>query len=88
MDKPERKRTWVIHETAPGRYAGTLTDAKGPVTGSSEGNVLHLAYTMKGGFGVDQWLYLQPGGKVALNRMKVSKLGITVAKLDETIRKE
>ena len=87
-DKPERKRTWVIHETAPGRYAGTLTDADGPVTGSSEGNRLHLAYTMKGGLGVDQWLYLEPGGKVALNRMKVSKLGITVAKLDEMIRKE
>jgi len=87
-DKPERKRSWVIRQTAPGRYAGTLTDAEGPVTGSSEGNRLHLEYRMKGGFGVDQWLYLQPGGKVALNRMRVSKLGITVAKLDETIRKE
>ncbi len=56
--------------------------------GTSEGNCLQLAYRMKGGLGVDQWLYLQPGGKVELNPMKVSKLGITVAKLDETIRRK
>ncbi|WP_420606306.1 DUF3833 family protein [Novosphingopyxis sp.] len=87
-DKPERKRTWNIRETAPGRYAGTLTDAAGPVTGESEGNRLHLAYRMKGGLGVDQWLYLEPGGRVAQNRMKVSKLGVAVARLDETIRKQ
>ncbi len=87
-DKPERKRTWIIRETAPGVYAGTLTDAVGPVTGESDGNHLHLAYRMKGGFGVHQWLYLEAGGKVAQNRMRVSKLGVAVAELDETIRKQ
>ncbi len=84
----ERKRTWIIRETAPGRYAGTLTDAAGPVRGESDGNRLHLAYVMKGGFMVHQWLYLQPGGRVAQNRMRVSKLGMAVARLDETIRKQ
>ena len=87
-DKPERRRTWIIREAAPGNYTGTLTDAAGPVTGESDGNRLHLAYKMKGGLDVNQWLYLQPGGKVAQNRMKVSKLGIAVARLDETIRKQ
>lgn len=86
--RPERKRVWILRETAPGRYAGTLTDAAGPVTGEADGNRLHLSYRMKGGLTVDQWLYLEPGGRVAQNHMKVSKLGVAVAKLDETIRKE
>jgi hypothetical protein len=84
--KPEQ-REWRIREVSPGRYTGTLSDATGPVTGDVSGNCLHLAYPMKGGLQVEQRLYLQPGGKVALNRMTVSKLGITVASLDETISK-
>jgi hypothetical protein len=86
--KPQRTRSWVIRETMPGQYEGKLTDATGPVTGESNGNRLHLAYRMKGGFDVDQWLYLEPGGRVAQNHMKVSKLGVAVARLDETIRKQ
>jgi hypothetical protein len=35
----------------------------------------------------EQWIYLQPGGRTALNRMRLTKLGITVGRLDETIRK-
>ena len=34
-----------------------------------------------------QWLYLQPGGRTALNRMVVRKLGIAVVTPDETIRR-
>jgi len=84
--KPER-RQWRIRETTPGRYAGTLSDATGPVSGDVAGNCLHLAYPMKGGLKVEQRIYLQPGGRTALNRMKISKLGVTVASLDETISK-
>ena len=86
-DKPERKRSWIIRESAPGVYTGTLTDAVGAVTGETDGNRLHLAYKTKGGFSIDQWLYLEPGGRVAHNRLKASKLGVAVARLDETIRK-
>ena len=52
------------------------------------GNRLHLAYKMKNGMGVEQWIYLQPGGQVALNRMRVTKFGVPVATLEETIRKQ
>lgn len=82
--KPE-SREWRIHQVSPGRYAGTLSDATGPVNGDVAGNCLHLSYPMKGGLQVDQRIYLQPGGQRALNRMKITKFGITVASLDETI---
>lgn len=82
---PER-REWRIRG-AGGRYTGTLTDAVGPVRGDVRGNRLHLAYKMKGGFSAEQWIYLQPGGTVALNRMQVRKLGVPVATIEETIRK-
>lgn len=84
--KPEQ-REWRIHQTSPGHYAGTLSDATGPVSGDVTGNCLHLAYPIKGGLAVDQRIYLQRGGRTALNRMKITKFGITVASLDETITK-
>ena len=83
---PER-REWRIKRTGSG-YTGTLTDAEGPVRGDVRGNRLHLQFKMKGGTKAEQWIYLQPDGKTALNRMRVSKLGVTVATLDETIRKQ
>ena len=85
--EPER-RQWRIREVAPGRYRGTLTSARGPVTGSVEGNRLHLRYRLKkGAIDVRQRLDLQAGGREALNRMTLSKLGMPVGALEETIRK-
>jgi hypothetical protein len=71
----------------PGRYTGTLSDADGPVTGLVTGNRLRLSFRMRGGMDVDQWLTLAPGGRWARNVLRVSKFGMTVATLDETIRK-
>lgn len=82
-----RNRTWRIREVAPGRYAGTLSDAEGPVSGETRGNRLHLSFAMKGGLKADQWLTLAPDGQSAHNVMKVRKLGVVVATLDETIRR-
>ena len=78
-------RQWRLRRVAPRRYAGTLSDAIGPVKGSVAGNCLHLSFRMKGGLEAQQWLYLQSGGQTARNRMLVKKLGLTVASLDETI---
>lgn len=86
-DKAPTHRQWRLHPTAPGHYGGTLTDANGPVEGEVSGNRLHLAFPMKGGLHAQQWLYLQPGGQVARNRMVVTKFGVPVASLDETITK-
>jgi hypothetical protein len=86
--KQPEQRQWRIKEVAAGRYTGTLTDARGPVTGVVNGNVLKLRYRLKnGGLAAEQSLRLQPDGRTVLNRMEVSKFGITVAELEETIRK-
>jgi len=79
-------RTWHLRRVGEGRYEGTLSDATGPVTGEVRGNLLHLAFSMKGGLRAQQWLYLQPGGQVSRNRMVITKFGLPVASLDETIR--
>lgn len=85
--KAPRRREWVIRETSPNHYRGTLSDATGEVTGETDGNRLHLSFTMKGGFPTQQWLTLSPDGHRVHNVMKVRKLGILIAALAEDIRK-
>ncbi len=86
-DEPARSREWRIREVAPGRFAGSLSDASGPVKAEVKHDRLHISFPLKGGFDADQWLTLAPGGRSAHNVMLVRKFGITVAALDETIRK-
>lgn len=86
-DKPARTREWIIRQVAPGRYAGTLTDAEGEVRGETTGNRLRLTFTMKGGLPVEQWLTLSPDGRRAYNVLTVRKFGLPVARLAEDIRK-
>lgn len=83
---PERRR-WRFNRLGPNRYAGTLSDATGPVSADVRGNRLHLRYPMKGGVQAEQWIYLQGDGRTALNRMSIRKFGMVVARINETIRK-
>ena len=87
--KDPNRREWRIRRSGDA-YTGTLTDddTDGPVRGDVRGNRLHLRYKMKNGMKVEQWIYLQPGGRTALNRMRVSKFGVPVATIEETIRKQ
>jgi hypothetical protein len=87
VDHAPERRQWRFHPAGPNRFTGTLTDATGPVAADVRGNTLHLTYPMKGGMRVEQWLYLQPDSRTALNRMAISKFGMEVGRLDETIRK-
>ena len=85
--KPARTRLWRMHCTKQGRCDGTLTDAAGPVTVAVDGNTAHIRYRMKGGLAVEQWLVLQSDRRTLANSLRVSKWGVTVARVDETIRK-
>jgi hypothetical protein len=86
--KPPARRQWRIRPTAkPGRYTGLLSDATDTVEGVVEGNQLRLRFPMKDGLHATQYLYMQPDGRTVRNRMTIRKLGLTVAVLDETIRK-
>lgn len=86
-NKPSTHRSWRIRAIAPGLYAGSLSDAGGPIVGETVDGRLHLSYRSKSGFAVDQWLALTPDGRSAVNRLTARKMGVVVAYLDETIRK-
>ena len=86
--EPRRERQWRLHAVSPGQWAGTLSDARGPVTASAAGAVLTIAYVSDDGMGITQAVTLAPDGRSARNRMKVRKLGMTVATLDETITRD
>ena len=86
-DKPARLRRWVMHPAGPNRYRGALTDAVGPVEMTIAGPRATVRYRMRGGLAVEQQLALQPGGRVVLNELNVRRMGMRVARLDETIRK-
>jgi hypothetical protein len=88
VGKPVEHRRWQLRQTAPGKFTGTISDAKGAVTGVVTGNRMQIKYTMKkGGMKVEQVLTAAADGRSVTNSMKVRKLGIVVAKLVETIRK-
>jgi hypothetical protein len=86
-DKPARVRRWIIRPDGAGRFTGTLTDAAGPVTVSAGGNAARIAYTMKNGLGVEQWLVLADDRRTIRNRMTIRKWGLRVASVEERIAK-
>ena len=85
--KKPQKREWHIRQVAPGRYTGTLSEARGPIMGESIGDAFHLKYRTKSGTAIEQWITLAPGGRTAHNRLVAREMGVVVARLDETIRK-
>ena len=86
--EPRRERQWRLRAVSPGRWSGTLSDARGPVEASAAGAVLTIAYVSNDGMGIVQTVTLAPDGQSARNRMKVKKFGMAVATLDETITRD
>jgi hypothetical protein len=86
-DKPVRQRKWVMRETAPNHFTGSLTDATGPVDVTIGGDTATITYMMKGGLRVEQQLQLQPDGKTLSNHVVAKKIGLKFAHVDGTVRK-
>ena len=84
---PTRQRRWRLKLIAPGKYGGTLSDAKGPVEAHVAGNTVRIRYKMKGNLKVEQTLTALPGGKAISNRATFYKWGMKVATLAERIEK-
>ena len=86
-DRKPFERRWKIRQVGPGRFTGTMTEAKGPVTIDEIGDRYRFRFTMKGNLAVEQWLTPLPGGKSASTRVTIKKFGMAVAKAEGTIRK-
>lgn len=81
-----QSRTWEIRRLNADRYSAQLSDAAGPVSAETSGNLFHLRYLLhRPAIYMEQWLYLQPDGSTVLNIGQVKIFGIVLARLSETI---
>jgi len=85
--KPARRRVWRLTRSGSNGVSGTISDARGRVTGDISGNTLHLRYRLTEGPSVEQWITLQAGGRSARNRMEFHRWGVHVATVQTTIRR-
>jgi hypothetical protein len=85
--KPPHERRWHIREISPGRFTGTMSEAKGPVTIDEVGGKYRFRFRMKGNVSVEQWIAPLPGGKTASTKVMIRKMGITVGHSEGTIRR-
>ncbi|MBV9526741.1 DUF3833 family protein [Sphingomonas sp.] len=84
--KPPRVRYWRMRQTGSHSFAGTLTDAAGPVRVDVNGDEVRIRYTATNNLDFDQLLTPQGPDRVH-NVMKIKRFGFTVAHYDEFIRK-
>lgn len=80
-------RNWRMRQVAPGRFSGTMSEARGPVTAEEFDGRFRFRFKMKGNVSVEQWLTPLPDGKSALSKVTIRKFGMTVGRSDGTIRK-
>ncbi len=80
-------RRWQIRPVAPGRFAGSMSEASGPVDIQQIGGRFRFTFKMKGDMSVEQWLTPLPGGRAASSNMTVRKFGIAVAISTAVVRK-
>ena len=85
--KVPTQRNWRIRQVAPGRFAGTMTEAVGPVRVDEVAGRYRFKFRMKGNLAVEQWMTPLPGGASAQSSVTVRKLGMKVATSVGTIRR-
>ena len=85
--KPPYDRNWRMRQVAPGRFSGTMSEARGAVTAEEVGGRYRFRFKLKGNVAIEQWLTPLPGGKSARTRLIIRKFGMTVGRSEGTIRK-
>lgn len=83
---PEQRR-WKVKQVGPGRYAGTMTEAVGPVAVDEVDGRYRFKFKMKGNLAVEQWLSPAPDGNSAQSTLTVRKFGMKVASSTGFVRR-
>ncbi|MFS8136999.1 MAG: DUF3833 family protein [Thermomonas sp.] len=86
--EPATARVWHLTTTGAHHYSATLSDAAGPVSGTSTGPHLSLEYRIKGPLVMHQELELMQDGRTIDNIGTVTLLGIAIGHLHETITRK
>ena len=82
-----RQRRWHMRQVAPGRFSGTMSEARGPVTAEEVGGRYRFRFRMDGNVAVEQWLTPMNGGRAADSKVTIRKYGLLVGRSDAVIRK-
>lgn len=85
--KPPHERRWKIRQVGPGRFAGTMSEAVGPVTIEETPKGYRFRFKLKDNMTVEQWLTPVAGGSSARSKVTVRRFGIPVFRSDGVIRK-
>ncbi|MBA3960693.1 MAG: DUF3833 family protein [Chthoniobacterales bacterium] len=92
-DGSRQHRSWRIRKLDAHHYEATANDMVGAARGEADGNAFHWSFTLALSPGnplanvrMSQAMFLQPGGRSLINHTTIRKLGIVVAKIDETFR--
>ncbi len=84
---PPRERHWKIRQVGPGRFAGTMSEAVGPVVIEETPKGFRFRFKLKDNMAVEQWLIPVGNGGTARSLTTVRRFGIAVARSEGTIRK-
>ena len=82
-----RNRRWHMRQVGPGRYTGTMSEAKGPVTVEEVDGGYRFRFRMDGSITVEQWLIPSADGRSARSKVSIRKYGIRVGSSNGTIRR-
>jgi len=85
--QPPKERVWRIRQIAPGKFTGSMSEAKGPVTIEQVGKGYRFRFKMPGNLSVEQWLIPNADEKSGSSKLTIRKYGMKVASSDGTIRK-
>ncbi|MCW3797103.1 DUF3833 family protein [Sphingomonas sp. BN140010] len=85
--KPAASRRWKIRKIDDDSFAGTMSEAVGPVMVQEVGGRYRFNFKMKGNLAVEQWVTPMADGRTAKSSASVKKFGMRVATSEGFIRR-
>ena len=85
--KPTTSRLWKIRKVDQNSFAGTMSEAVGPVKVEAVGGRYRFNFKMKGDLAVEQWVTPMADGRTARSNASVKKFGVRVATSEGFIRR-